>query len=408
MRNRSLPVATHRDPVSEWRSNRARWDAPENAIARTLRRLRAGRAVLLDLTVSNPTAAGSWHEPHELREVLGAGAEQPYEPDAAGLRAAREHLAGSLSTNTDPVDPDDLVLCASTSEAYSWLFKITANAGHSVVTHSPSYPLIPSLAELEQLIVQEFPLLPDAGRWRLGMSELSSIVHGDTRAICVVNPNNPTGNYIEDAAAELISFAAGRRIPIISDEVFLDFCLDGRRRNSLADAREGLVFSLGGLSKMLALPHWKLAWIRIGGEPARKREARQALEWIGDTYLSPATPVQHALPRLLAMKDSVQGKLLNRLRANRSLVKERLGTLSGVEVFEPEGGWSVIVRIPAVIADEDLALRLLERRNIVVQPGYFFDLPWAASFVLSLLTPVAVMEEGLEAIAREISGIIGP
>lgn len=390
-----------------WRSDRARWGAPPNQLTLAIARARASGATLLDLTVSNPTQTGTWHDPDELREILASSTDARYYPEGVGLRETREVLATHLSSDGDQVSPEDLVLCASTSEAYSWILKTAVNAGDSVLTHTPGYPLIPALAELEQVRVLEFPLLPDAGKWSPSFPALQDTVAG-ARLLSVVNPNNPTGNYLSGPpGTAILAIAEEHGIPVISDEVFIDFAMDGSPRSSLAAGSDGLVFALGGLSKALALPHWKLAWMRLGGDSARRAEARESLEWIADSYLSVSIPVQIALPRLLATREKVQRRIMERLRRNLSLVTAALDPLAGVEVWRPEGGWSVIVRMPAVVTDEELSLSLIERENVLVQPGYFFDLPWAASFVLSLISDPSLMEEGLARLSREIERLLG-
>ena len=376
-------------------------------MTRALQRARARGEQPLDLTVSNPTLVGEWHDPEELRAILGRAAATKYEPCPAGLPSARAALAESLSTPGDRVHPDDLVLCASTSEAYSWLIRIATTAGDSIGATSPGYPLIQSLAELEQVRVTHMPLARERGRWAFQDESADRALDSGCRLLCVVHPNNPTGSYLSGTEGRnLITAAASRGTPVVSDEVFIDYALRGEAPGTMAAGAEGLVFTLGGLSKSLALPQWKLAWIRIAGDPALKAEARKSLEWMADAYLSVSTPMQAALPELLGMRRRVQALLLGRLRNNLDLVSEMLGGVSGVEILAPEGGWSVVIRVPAVDTDEGLAVRFMEDCGTLVQPGFLYDMPWDATLVISLLPRHEVMREGLRRIAAELSRLL--
>lgn len=376
----------------------------ESRLAAAMRQRRSSGAELLDLTLTNPTIAGDWHDPELLADVLSSTAGARYEPDPAGLLPAREALAAALSTRNDEVHPDDLILCASTSEAYSWLFKLCADPGGSILTPVPSYPLLDAIAELESLDVRHVPMQRMRRSWRLERPELESQMSAGARALVVVHPNNPTGHALSSVErAAVMDFCAQQNLPLISDEVFLDFSFGAVPLKSLAEgAGDARVFSLGGLSKMLALPHWKLGWIRIGG--CDRGKARAALEWIADTYLSVNTPVQLALPRLLETRGAVQSRLMRRLRTNLAVARELFASLPFVELDDPDGGWSLLIRVPAVESDEELVLRLLGHEGVIVQPGYFYDAPFDA-IVVSLLSREGEFREGLARVARVIESL---
>lgn len=359
-------------------SNRAHWSAPLNEL--TIERRRRGG--LLDLTETNPTRASLPYPTGELAEALARGARASYEPDPRGLRTAREALAEHLRC-----DADDLILTASTSEAYSYLFKLHCDPGDEVLTPIPSYPLLEHLAALELVSLRTFPM-EFHRRW-----EIHDVpVRDRTRAIVVVNPNNPTGSYASAAEQDAL---ARLGVPIISDEVFLDYPLDGSGTSFVRD--DVLTFTLGGLSKSAGLPHFKLGWIRVSGPG--KREALDALELIADNFLSVATPVQAALPELLRIGADIRGAISARTRAN-------LATLRGLaspsmQVLPVEGGWSAVVRVPRVMTDDELALALLDR-GVVVQPGYFFDFATDGYVVLSLLTDEETFASGVRILAGAI------
>ena len=352
-------------------SRRAHWSAPVNEL--TLERRKRGE--LLDLTETNPTRAGLPYPHEELSEALSRGARASYDPDPRGLLSAREALAEHLHC-----DADDLLLTASTSEAYSFLFKLLTDPGDAVLTATPSYPLLEHLASLELVELRTFAM-EFHRRWE---------IHGvpadaRTRAIVVVNPNNPTGSFVTRHEQDAI---ASHGIPIISDEVFLDYPLEGSGTTFVRD--DVLTFTLGGLSKSAGLPHFKLGWIRASGPG--KREALDALELIADNFLSVATPVQVALPELLRIAPRIRDAISQRTRAN--LATLRAGLPPEMQALPVEGGWSAVIRVPRVMSDDELAISLLDR-GVVVQPGYFFDFAADGYIVVSLLTNEEVFKEGM-------------
>ncbi|HJQ35636.1 MAG TPA: pyridoxal phosphate-dependent aminotransferase [Thermoanaerobaculia bacterium] len=353
-------------------SKRAAWHAPLNRL--TIERRKRGD--VLDLTETNPTRVGLEYPHEELAEILARAARAPYDPDPRGLRSAREALG----------DPDDFILTASTSEAYSFLFKLLTDPGDEIVTTTPSYPLLDQLAALEQITIRTFPL-EFHRRWEMHGAH----VKANTRAIVLVNPNNPTGSFVTPAEQDAVA-AAG--IPVISDEVFLDYPLEASGRTFARD--DVLTFTLGGLSKSAGLPHFKLAWIRVSGPG--KREALDALELIADNFLSVATPVQVALPELLRVAPKIREAIKTRTRAN--LAALRAAHMPSAQVLPVEGGWSAVIRVPRIRSDEELALALLDR-GVFVQPGYFFDFA-EGYLVVSLLPREETFAEGVKRIASAL------
>jgi alanine-synthesizing transaminase len=356
-------------------SKRAQWGGPLNELTVERRR----RGALYDLTESNPTRAGLDYPHDELAEALGRGARASYDPDPRGLRSAREVLANELRC-----DAGDLILTASTSEAYSFLFKLLTDPGDEVLTATPSYPLLEHLASLELVTLRPFAM-EFHRRWEI----YDVPVTPRTKALVVVNPNNPTGSFVNAREQDAL---AAHGIPVISDEVFLPYPLEGSGTSFVRD--DVLTFTLGGLSKSAGLPHYKLGWIRVSGPG--KEDALEALELIADSFLSVATPVQVALPSLLAIGARIRASIAERTRAN--LATLRAAAKPSMQVLPVEGGWSAVIRVPRVMSDDELALALLER-GVVVQPGYFFDFHAEGYVVVSLLTPAAMFAEGVRILA---------
>ncbi|MCU0292384.1 MAG: pyridoxal phosphate-dependent aminotransferase [Thermoanaerobaculaceae bacterium] len=379
-------------------SSRTPADLRPNRIAAA----RAERRPEFDLTVSNPTRCGLPY-PLELLRPLAAPAGRVYSPDPRGLPGAREAVCGEIARLGGDVTPDRVLLVASTSEAYSFLFKLLCEPGEAVLTPSPSYPLFEHLARVEGVQALPYHLDGEHG-WRLDLHELTAAA-STVRAVIAVHPNNPTGSYLHpDDAGVLQELCAARGWGLIVDEVFLDFPLAGAGR-SLAGSRTCLTFVLGGLSKSIGLPQLKLGWIAVSGPDALVVEALERLEHIADTFLSVATPVQLALPALLDQGALVRRAILERCRENLAVLGELVGPFPEVEVLPPGGGWSAVLRFPAVVDEEDLVVALLEE-GVAVQPGFFFDFPRDGYLVLSLLPELAVFREGVTRLLARLRAVI--
>jgi len=369
-------------------SRRSDWDAAVNRLTRATVDRRKRGAQTLDLTLSNPTRAGIRYPEDELSEVMARAARVPYDPQPLGIRSAREAVADEIGA-----DSEDVIITASTSEAYAFLFKLLADPGDEILTAVPSYPLLEHLAALELVRLKHFPL-EFHRRWELHAGRVADHVSDRTRAIVLVSPNNPTGSFVRE---EEFSAVAAFGKPLIADEVFREYAFGDIPR--LRSRDDVLTFSLGGLSKSAGLPHYKLGWIRLSGPQAEKQKARNALELIADNFLSVSTPVQSAVPELLRIGASIRQQIRDRTRANL----ERLSALDGVVRALPvEGGWSAVLRVPRTRSDEDLVLDLLDQ-GVLVQPGYFFDFESEGFIVVSLLTPEAELAAGIERIMRTVS-----
>jgi alanine-synthesizing transaminase len=365
---------------------------------------RASRGLAtIDLTETNPTRVGIAYPEAELAELLRRGAGAEYQPHPQGIPEAREALATALSTPEDPVAPEDLFLTASTSESYSYLFKLFADPGDEVLTAAPSYPLLDSLAALDSLVLRHVYLEPgryfDPEKIELAGSER-------TRLLALIHPGNPTGRFLTAPEQNAIAaLCASRGLPLISDEVFSDYSLiDEPRAGPAAALGESLSFSLGGLSKSAGLPSWKLGWIRVGGPPELRHRTIAALEMVADTYLSVATPVQRALAGVLDLAPRIRAAILGRVRGNLAVLRAALAGVPAVELLEPEGGWAAVIRVSLPASDEELVLSILERAGVLVHPGYYFDFATEGFLVLSLLPEPGRFAEGVGRLASSLGG----
>ena len=383
-------------------SSRLDWDLPPNPLTGLLRSRREAGAPILDLTESNPTQAGLAYPEKEIRGALADARWLLYEPAPAGLAAAREAVAREYYAPLgETVDPSQILLTASTSEAYSYVMKLLVDAGDELLVPQPSYPLFDFLAALESVRVAPYPLVYDHG-WSIDLDALAAAVTDRTRAVALVNPNNPTGSFLKRGELERLAvICRERNLAIVSDEVFSDygFAPDPERVEHVAGRGEVLTFSLSGLSKVAGLPQMKLGWIVTAG-PGRER-AIERLELIADTYLSVATPVQHAAFALLRAGREVRAQIRTRTRRNLESLRELLAG-SMIRILDVEGGWYATVQAPLVRSGEEWALELLKRRDVLVQPGYFYDFDREGLLVLSLLTPEAAFHEGVSRLSEYI------
>lgn len=376
------------------------------------------RRPFIDLTLSNPTVAGFAY-PDRYLDSLARPEAALYAPDPRGLLSAREAVAESYSRKGIECPASRIVLSASSSEAYSWLFKLLGNPGDAILVPAPSYPLLDALAGLEGLTVNRYPL-DRSHRWAVSAhliaEEIGALAQRGRRvaAVVLVNPNNPTGTSIDaDEFEELLDVVVDRDIALISDEVFLDYRFESQPRGvrvaaaqaSLGPAARGLVFSLGGLSKAAGMPQVKAGWILAGGSPALVEEALPRLEWVADSFLSIGTPVQTGLRELLLSGDTVARQIRDRVIANHGILERSLSRLAGVGVTPLTGGWSACLRVPAVIPEEELVLSLLEKADVLVHPGFFFDFPFEAFLVVSLLCPDGEFREGVERLERFLEAL---
>ena len=365
-----------------------------NALAQRLDALRAAGTPYVDLTESNPTRAG-FEYPSSLLHPLSSDAALEYEPHPFGLQAAREAVAADHGRRGASIDPDQIVLTASSSESYGWLFKLLCNPGETVLVPRPSYPLFEHLTRLEAIESIQYDL-DYHGRWEIDFESLVRNAAASTRAVLVVTPNNPTGSYLKARELERLSaFCTDRGLALIADEVFADYKLDapGDIVSDVASRDGPLTFTLGGLSKSVGLPQLKLGWIVVGGDAALRRQALAALELIADSYLSVSTPVQVAAADLLQRGGVIRDGILTRVRDNLSVLRRLAAEFPATDVLRCEGGWYAVIRVPATRAEEDLVLGLLEQERVLVHPGYFFDFPREAFLVVSLLPPGPVFAD---------------
>lgn len=395
-------------------STRLPWDSAENPLFVLRNELVAQGRPVLDLTGSNPTSCGLGDWSAAIALALAQPRSAHYRPIPQGSPSARAAVAAYYASLGAAVDPGDLMLTASTSESYSMLFQLFCNPGDEVLVPRPSYPLFQHLSGLAGIGLQSYSL-QFVGEWLVDFPSLLAGIGDRTRAIVVVNPNNPTGSYLRPAEAQrLLELCAERGLALIADEVFWEYFLREDPQQIAEKSTEperawfaaldspALCLSLGGLSKSAGMPQMKLGWMVVRGPDPERARAMARLQWIADTYLSVSAPVQEALPALLEIGAEIRGAILGRLKLNLGTVDSWRQGLPAISLLPANGGWSAILRMPAVVDDEHWCERFLREAGVWVQPGYYYDLTGGTYVVLSLLTPPGVLAKGL----RHITAIV--
>jgi aspartate/methionine/tyrosine aminotransferase len=384
-------------------SHRLPWPFTPNPLTIQLQEKRGRGQSLFDLTNTNPTETLPAYPHEEIAAAFSRTRDFTYQPDPFGLLQTREVIAALYAERRLCISPDHIALTASTSEAYALLFKLLCDPGDEILVPIPSYPLFEYLAALDSVRVSPYHLFYD-GSWSMDFRSLEERITSRTRALVVVNPNNPTGSFLKTSeAGALLRLAGAHNLPIISDEVFMDYAFveTSASVRSLIGVEEPLVFSLNGLSKMAGMPQMKLAWIAISGPRDASREVVQRLELILDTYLSVNTPVQAAFQDLITIGARIRAGLFENIQSNFTAI-DRVLTGAPLHALHLEGGWSALLRLPNTQSEQSWVTSLLELQDVVVQPGYFFDMPSEAYAVLSLITATRTFEEGLHRVRSHV------
>jgi len=376
-------------------ADRTNWNLEPNRLSEALARHRVAGKPLIDLTASNPTECGFTYDRERILSALADPQSLSYEPEPKGLLAAREVIVGYYADRGDHVAASDMLLTTSTSEAYSFVFRILCNPGDEVLIPTPSYPLFDLLADIQDVRLVRYPLIYDHG-WQIAFHALEAALTPRTRAIIVVHPNNPTGHFVKpDERSGLNQICAGRQLAIIADEVFLDFALSSKRHLSWVANSEVLTFTMSGLSKMCGFPQMKAAWLAASGPKDLTTRALERLEVIADTYLSMNAPIQHAISEFLQQRHEFQRQLMSRVRGNLAELDRQLATQKACSRLEIEGGWYAVLRVPATRTDEEVALDLVEKEGVYVHPGHFYDFPADGYLIVSLIGSEQEFGEGI-------------
>ena len=422
-------------------SERTNWRLAQNRFTQAVEQARARGVRLLDLTASNPTRVGLEYDSAAILGALGSARALDYDPQAKGLLSARvavaryysEGFAGgerdvrsNLSTIGPDgrdlagrvsacVDPERIVLTASTSEGYSYVFRLLCNAGDELLVPKPSYPLFEFLADLQDVKLVPYPLIYDHG-WQMDFHSMEKAVTVRTRGVVLVHPNNPTGSYVHASeVGPLNAFCRAHGLAVIVDEVFLDYGLEVPgllksarpelphiRCGSFAAGHEVLTFTLSGLSKISGLPQMKVAWIVTSGPEDQVAAAMGRLEVIADTYLSMNAPVQWAVPVMLEQRKSIQRQLMTRIEANLAELDRQLAAQKSCQQLLVEGGWYAVLRVPVTRSDEELAIELVREKSVLVHPGHFYDFDSDGYLVLSLIGQAGEFAEGCQQVLQHL------
>jgi len=378
-------------------SERTNWRLAQNRFTQAVEEVRAAGKKIFDLTASNPTRVGLEYDAAAILKAVGSPRALDYDPQAKGLLEAREAVAEYYRGEHEicGLEAERIVLTTSTSEGYSFVFRLLCNAGDELLVPKPSYPLFEFLADLQDVKLVPYPLIYDHG-WQMDFPSLEQALTKRTRGVVLVHPNNPTGSYVHaDEMILLNAFCREHQLALIVDEVFLDYRLNDGPRASFAGNQEALTFTLSGLSKISALPQMKVAWVVTSGPPEEVAAAMGRLEVIADTYLSMNAPVQWAVPAMLEQRTPIQRQVLARVRNNLAELDRQLAGQQAYQRLSVEGGWYAVLRVPVTRSDEELAIALVREKAVVVHPGHFYDFPRDGYLVLSLITQEREFGEGI-------------
>lgn len=380
-------------------SSRTSWDLGESRYSVSVREARASGRMLYDLTVSNPTRCGFSYDAEAVLSGLADAGGMVYDPDPRGMVTAREAVARYYADHQAEVPVDGLVLTTSTSESYSFLFRLLCDPGDEVLVAQPGYPLFDFLADLDDVVLRPYPLFYDHGWW-IDFAELERAITPRTRAVMVVHPNNPTGHWTGAAERDLLEALCVRNgLALIVDEVFLDYPLRENRaeRSFACGEHPALTFVLSGLSKIAGLPQMKVAWIATLGPEQKRADALSRLEIVADTFLSLNMPAQLAMPGWLAGRAGIQMQILQRARGNLAVLTRMAEESPGrLQLFEADAGWSAVLALPGCVGEADCAERLVRERGVVGHPGTFYGMSEAGRIVVSLIGPAAEFAEGMQ------------
>ena len=377
---------------------------------------------------ANGTALGKLNDSNPTRHGLApALVPSVYTADPRGSYAVREALAAflneanadrsqmnaSANTASRGVKPEQLYVLSSTSEAYSWLIKLLCDAGDAVLAPKPGYPLIESIARLECADTVEYQLRFD-GSWFIDVAELEQLLDGPSgariRALVLINPNNPTGSYVKPAERErIVTMCRERGIALIADEVFFDYALEPFAGNARLAGEQGvLTFALDGFSKMLAAPHAKVGWIQVSGPAEDVAQAQRRLDVIADDYLPMSDIIAQRIPALLEAATEQTARVEERVRGNLAILHELLDADPNglVSVLRAEGGWNVLLRVPSVIDENEMVLKLIAEHGLTGQPGYFFDMTSNGYLAVSLLPESEVFRQGICAVLATVEALL--
>jgi alanine-synthesizing transaminase len=382
-------------------ADRTNWNLKPNRLAEALERQKSSGRKLLDLSASNPTECGFSYNAPAIMRALCSPASLQYHPDPRGMKSARQAVSAYYSARGERVSIDEMLLIASTSEAYSFVFRLLCNPGDELLIPTPSYPLFDFLADINDIKLIRYSLFYDHG-WHIDLHALKQAITPRTRGMILVHPNNPTGHFTKpEEIAQLNEICAANQMAIIADEVFLDFSLDSSQKSFVSNSA-ALTFAMSGISKVSGLPQMKLAWLAVNGPEEMKREGLARLEMIADTYLSLNAPIQLAAPVLLQQRSAFQQQLMGRVRNNLAELDAQLAQERKVSRLEVEGGWYAVLRIPATRPDEELAIELLEKYDVYLHPGHFYDFSGDGHMIVSLITPEPDFSEGLRRILSAV------
>lgn len=329
------------------------------------------------LNIGDPIPFGFHTPPHLIEAVTRAMRDGHNGYTASpGIQPAREAVAAEYERRGMPVGVDRIILTSGTSEGIELALGALADSGDEVLVPTPTYPLY--TAVLAKLAARAVYYRTDPARgWLPDLDDVKRLISSKTRALVLIDPNNPTGAiYPESTRRELIDLAVRAGVPILADEVYSDLAFDGPSPLLGSLDPDAPIISFSSLSKAYLAPGWRAGWLAVG-RSERLDEVLAAIKKLADGRLCSPGPMQYAIEAALTGDRSHQQEFVRQLKIRADLTMSRLGTMPGITCVAPRAAFYVMpqVALPPGKTDEDFVLGLLRETGILCVYGSGFGQP---------------------------------
>jgi alanine-synthesizing transaminase len=380
-----------------------RYDIRGPVLARA-RQLEAQGHEIIKLNIGNPAPFGLFTPDAVLSQVTASIADSQGYSDARGIAPAREAVARYFGAKlgVTGVTPDDVYLGNGVSELIVMTLQALLNPGDEVLVPSPDYPLWTGAVNLGGGRAVHYRCAEDLD-WNPDVGPVESLITPRTRALVIINPNNPTGAvYSRETLLGLLEVARRHGLLVLSDEIYDQILFDGAVHHSAAALAPDLpVLTLGGMSKTYRLAGFRSGWVVVSGPREPLVEYREGLELLANMRMCPNVPAQHAIPAALDGGIDITPLLLpgGRLRDQRDAAWAQLTAIPGVDCYKPAGALYLFPRLDPevhkVADDERMCIDLLEQQHLLLTHGTGFNLSSTDHIRVVFLAPVEVLSDAI-------------
>ncbi len=347
--------------------------AIRNIVAEAKKVEASGRRVRY-LNIGDPVIFGFETPPHMIAAVERAmrDGHNGYAP-SVGILPAREAVAQELSGRGMPMSPDRVVITSGTSEGIELVLTALVEAGDEVLIPSPTYPLYTAVLAKIGARGVFYRTNPDKA-WLPDIDHVKSLMTSATRALVVIDPNNPTGaSYPPDVRRQLIEIANSYNVPILADEVYGDLAYSGPVAPMASLSPDAPIITFSSISKAYLAPGWRAGWLAVG-RTERLDDVLGAVKKLADGRLCSTGPMQHAIVAALTGDRSHEPRLRAALRERAEITTTRLNAIDGISVVAPTAAFYAMPRValPPGVTDEDYVLALLRETGVLCVYGSGF------------------------------------